>query len=78
MSILSASLIVVLLLWLVTMAYLLRELAQADIKIAQWRAAYHGVLRDLVKAETDLTIQRMLHGGEIARLTDLIQDHDTN
>ena len=77
MTFLSASLVVVLLLWLITMAYLLRELSKADINIAQWRAAYHGVLRDLVKAETDLTIQRMLHGGEIARLTSVIQDDDT-
>jgi len=51
------------------MIYLARELTAADQRVEQWREAHYRVLGELVKAETDLTIARMLHGGEVARLT---------
>jgi hypothetical protein len=51
------------------MIYLARELVAADQRVDEWRKAHYRVLGELVKAETDLTIARMLHGGEVARLT---------
>lgn len=48
--------------------YFARELVIAERNADGWRNAYYRVVRELVQAETDLTIARMLHGGELDRL----------
>ena len=60
---------------LVTLVY---QLERADRQLEQWRRAHQTVLEALVKAETDLAIQRMLNGGEIARLTRELQHQTTD
>lgn len=57
-----------------TVVFLTREAIVADRRADQWRRAYNAALRELVVCQTDLTIARMLHGGEVDRLRRQLDD----
>lgn len=61
---------------LVVLVVLVIELEKADRRADQYQQAYAEMLKGFVKAEADLTIAKMLHGGEIARLNRLLEQHD--
>lgn len=64
------------LLVLAVLVVLILELEKSDRRALECRKAYDDMLRAFVKAEADLAIAKMVHGGEIARLTRELQQHD--
>lgn len=64
------------LLVLAVLVAMILELEKADRRMLECRKAYNDMLKAFVKAEADLAMAKMLHGGEIDRLTRQLQQHD--